>query len=65
MRSAWFRSTQVLARLWQGLREWCGDAAYETYRNCAVRTRQQRVLSPTEFYIEQLNKKYSRPTRCC
>jgi len=25
----------------------------------------QRVLSPAQFYVEQLDKKYSRPNRCC
>jgi uncharacterized short protein YbdD (DUF466 family) len=51
-------------RFWQGLRQWSGDAAYETYRKCADRAGQP-ALSPTEFYVEQLNKKYSRPNRCC
>jgi hypothetical protein len=56
---------RVLSRFWQGLREWCGDAAYERYRVCALRTGQKQVLSAKEFYVEQLNKKYSRPNRCC
>jgi hypothetical protein len=65
MRGAWNSTKRGLARFWQGLREWCGDAAYEKYRQCAVRTGQEIVLSPAEFYVEQLNKKYSRPNRCC
>jgi hypothetical protein len=52
-------------RFWQGLREWCGDAAYEKYKSCAVRTGQKNLLSPAQFYVEQLNRKYSRPSRCC
>jgi hypothetical protein len=57
--------TSAAARFWQGLREWCGDAAYEKYKSCAVRTGQEGLLSPAQFYVQQLNKKYSRPNRCC
>ncbi len=49
---------------WEGLRQWSGDAAYETYRRRADRAGQP-VLSAAEFYVEQLHKKYSRPNRCC
>ncbi len=53
-------------RLWHGLREWCGDAAYERYlRSSAVRDRQCPRLSAQEFYVQQLNRRYSRPNRCC
>jgi uncharacterized short protein YbdD (DUF466 family) len=51
---------------WRGLREWCGDSAYESYlrskhRQCSNTS----ALSPAEFYVEQLNRRYSRPNRCC
>lgn len=53
-------------RAWMGLREWCGDCAYERYvqaqRSNADKT---SLLSPAEFYVEQLNRRYSRPNRCC
>jgi len=65
MQHAWNAMRLGAASFWQGLREWCGDAAYEKYRKCALRSRQENVLSPAEFYVEQLNKKYSRPNRCC
>jgi uncharacterized short protein YbdD (DUF466 family) len=65
MRTAWNHAKRGLARFWHGLREWCGDAAYENYKKCAERTGPGRVLSPSEFYVEQLNKKYARPNRCC
>ncbi len=65
MRLAWNSTKRGLAQFWQGLREWCGDSAYEKYKQCARREPQQRVLSPAQFYVEQLNKKYSRPNRCC
>jgi uncharacterized short protein YbdD (DUF466 family) len=51
--------------LLMGVREWCGDCAYERYLE-AHRSRQSKpVLSRDEFYVEQLNRKYSRPNRCC
>jgi hypothetical protein len=65
MRVAWNKVKCTLAPFWQGLREWCGDAAYENYRKRARRTGQGSMLSPSQFYLEQLNKKYSRPNRCC
>jgi uncharacterized short protein YbdD (DUF466 family) len=65
MRRAWGKMRLGFARVWRGLREWCGDAAYERYQESARRGGQSRVLSAQEFYVEQLNKKYSRPNRCC
>jgi Selenoprotein, putative len=65
MGEIWREAKRGLAVLWRGLREWCGDAAYENYKECATRAGQERVLSAAEFYVEQLNRKYSKPTRCC
>jgi len=65
MRHTWNATKYGFARLWQGLREWSGDAAYEKYRECVARRGVEIPLSPAEFYVEQLNKKYTRPTRCC
>ena len=54
------------AKLWQGLREWCGDAAYDCYlRSQSRRHREPDVVSREQFYLEQLKKRYSRPSRCC
>lgn len=53
-------------RFWQGVREWSGDAAYERYlRSTATRRSTCPNLSAEEFYVEQLNRRYSRPNRCC
>lgn len=52
-------------QLWRGVREWSGDADYDRYIACANRTSRKKLLTPTEFYVEQLNRKYSRPNRCC
>jgi len=50
---------------WRSLRQWSGDSAYETYLACVQRQSAKKPLSPAEFYVEQLNRKYSRPNRCC
>jgi uncharacterized short protein YbdD (DUF466 family) len=55
----------ALRNFWRDLRQWSGDSAYETYLACAERQPTQKPLSATEFYVEQLNSKYSRPNRCC
>ena len=66
MHKAGKRAKRFLRRLWRGLREWCGDAAYESYlRSKATHPASCRTLSRTEFYVEQLNRRYSRPNRCC
>jgi uncharacterized short protein YbdD (DUF466 family) len=56
---------QAVHAFWHGLREWSGDAAYDRYMACASRTNRNQILTPAEFYVEQLNRKYSRPNRCC
>jgi uncharacterized short protein YbdD (DUF466 family) len=57
----------TLRALWRALREWSGDAAYERYLLALRRTPGQKSapLSPTEFYVQQLERRYSRPSRCC
>lgn len=57
---------RLLRRFWRGLREWCGDAAYERYlRSPARKFSSCRRLTAEEFYLDQLNRRYSRPNRCC
>jgi uncharacterized short protein YbdD (DUF466 family) len=65
MQSILRKFVSALRTFWRGVRQWCGDSAYETYLACAERQPTQKPLSATEFYIEQLNRKYSRPNRCC
>jgi uncharacterized short protein YbdD (DUF466 family) len=57
---------RLATKLWLGIREWCGDSAYERYVQ-AQRTKPEKswLLSPTEFYVERVNRSYSRPNRCC
>jgi uncharacterized short protein YbdD (DUF466 family) len=66
MRRASKTASRLLRRFWRGLREWCGDAAYERYlRSPGTRSNAHPTLTPEEFYVEQLNRRYSRPNRCC
>ena len=59
-------TSRYLRRFWRGVREWCGDASYESYLRSKGRQRGSgRTLTPAEFYVEQLNRRYSRPNRCC
>jgi len=65
MRKVAKRTRRFLLRFWRGLREWCGDAAYESYlRSKAVHGASCRTLNEAEFYVEQLNRRYSRPNPC-
>jgi uncharacterized short protein YbdD (DUF466 family) len=54
-------------RVWHGIREWCGDAAYERYLRSlnAQQCPTKPALTAEEFYVEQLTRRYSRPNRCC
>jgi uncharacterized short protein YbdD (DUF466 family) len=56
-----------MRQFWRGLREWCGDAAYERYlRSAAAQNSGARgVLTKEQFYVDQLDRRYSRPNRCC
>ena len=66
MRKAVRNTKRLVRRFWLGMRQWCGDAAYESYlRSKAARCGSSRRLSAAEFYVEQLNRRYSRPNRCC
>jgi uncharacterized short protein YbdD (DUF466 family) len=65
MRRTWNRAKRAATHLWGGLREWCGDSAYERYLQCSLRSAGKKPLTPAQFYVDQLNRKYSRPNRCC
>ena len=66
MRCAAENVRRLARRFWRGVREWCGDAAYERYlRSSAVQGDGCERLTAQEFYVQQLNRRYSRPNRCC
>jgi uncharacterized short protein YbdD (DUF466 family) len=60
------KSSTIIHQFWRGLRDWCGDSAYERYARATRRNADPKsVLSPKDFYVDQLNRRYSRPNRCC
>jgi uncharacterized short protein YbdD (DUF466 family) len=62
--STWVK--QWAAKLWLGIREWCGDSAYERYLQAQeTKPEKSSLLSPAQFYVERVNRRYSRPNRCC
>ena len=61
LRSA-LRRTSVA--LWQWLRGAAGDQAYESYLHHAKKF-SGAPLTAKEFYQDQLQRKYTRPNRCC
>ena len=56
------RLRAALRAAWDRLREWSGDAAYETY---LARPAEGPRLSREDFYLDSLRRRYSGPTRCC
>jgi len=50
--------------VWQYLREVSGENDYARYRARAL-AQGIAPLSPGEFYVAQLRRKYSRINRCC
>ncbi len=56
------RVRALLRVLWRRLREWSGDAAYETY---LARAEGGEPLGREAFYLDALRRRYSHPTRCC
>jgi uncharacterized short protein YbdD (DUF466 family) len=53
-------------RLWRGLRSWSGDAAYDRYLEARARQGcRGPAISRERFYLEQLEKRYSKASRCC
>jgi uncharacterized short protein YbdD (DUF466 family) len=62
----WRRVRILVLKLWRGVRDWCGDSAYERYLSATQKRHSQDVpLTQEQFYVEQLNRRYSRPNRCC
>ena len=56
------RVRAALRAAWRRLREWSGDAAYETY---LARPADGPRLSREAFYLDSLRRRYSGPSRCC
>jgi len=58
---------RAVRSFWRGVREWCGDSAYERYLHASATKNAASccVLNKEQFYLDQLNRRYSRPNRCC
>jgi hypothetical protein len=56
------KARELLRMLWRRLREWSGDAAYETY---LARAGDGKPLDRRAFYLDSLDRRYRRPNRCC
>jgi uncharacterized short protein YbdD (DUF466 family) len=65
MQSAWRAFSGLAGTIWMRLREWCGDAAYERYQRAVLRQSGKLPVTRERFYLEQLERRYSRPNRCC
>ena len=57
---AWI--ARALLAGWQMLREWSGDAAYESY---LARPHAGPQLSREAFYLDSLQRRYRGISRCC
>lgn len=59
------RRVRALPRaMWNYVRAVMGDQAYERYLEVAKRTG-AAPLSPREFYVESVERRYSTVSRCC
>lgn len=58
------RLQKIARHLWQLLFEACGENDYERYRRCAL-VRGEAALPAEAFFLERLERKYARPSRCC
>lgn len=58
------KARDIFCRIWEMAREVFGDRAYDRYAE-HVRARGEKPLTREEFYVSQLQRKYTRPCRCC
>ena len=56
------RIRRALLTGWRLVREWSGDAAYETY---LAHPEPGPRLSREAFYLDSLRRRYRGPSRCC
>ncbi len=76
MQRVFFNASHAVATLWWAVRQIFGDAAYENYlRSLSLRGESASgatpagastaPLSPADFYLDSLRRRYSRVSRCC
>jgi uncharacterized short protein YbdD (DUF466 family) len=60
------KAVAIFERVWKWLRAVSGDAAYENYvRQAEQGGAEARLLSPREFYLDALHRRYNTVSRCC
>jgi uncharacterized short protein YbdD (DUF466 family) len=55
------QALSALRELWRGA---SGTHAYDSYLHHAAKDN-TKPLTPQEFYLDDVKRKYSRPNRCC
>ena len=70
MRSFAISARDATLHIWRALRQIFGDAAYENYLRSINRGASQSgmhaaPLTPSEFYLDSVRRRYSRISRCC
>jgi uncharacterized short protein YbdD (DUF466 family) len=55
------QAVSALRELWRGA---SGAHAYDCYLHHASKN-STKPLTPQEFYLDDMERKYSRPNRCC
>jgi hypothetical protein len=55
---------KVIRSIWKFLCEASGENNYARYRSHLLALGEQ-PLGPRDFYLEQVQREYSRPSHCC
>jgi uncharacterized short protein YbdD (DUF466 family) len=56
----------ALERIWRGLKQLTGEGDYARYcEHLRSRHPEGKIPTEREFYLDRLNEKYTRPSRCC
>jgi Selenoprotein, putative len=58
------RIRRAAGAVWQWLRGFTGDTAYEGYLRHASEC-PGKQLTAEEFYLDDIERKFTRPNRCC
>ncbi len=58
------RLAEFLGKVWEFLREACGENDYARHRARALLSG-ERPMTAEAFYLDKIHHKYSRPCRCC
>jgi len=59
------RGVAALRAIWKWIREVSGDDAYERYLKIQDNNSGEQRLTEAEYYCQYLERKYTRPSRCC